>query len=183
MVHVESGIDTEELASKIRDVIKQVSLPTQAKDPIVTKIDSSQAGKRLFTLILYAKNPDFSVDYLKEKANLLKSHLAGSGAIDTIELGGGNHYEIQVLVDQNKIESLGLSLSRLAGILQGFNANQPLGTHRLGRMEYAFRIEGEVASVEELKQLLIPLANGRTIPLEQLATFKLSYNDETHTMV
>lgn len=77
-----------------------------------------------------------------------------------------------------KLEQLGLSLARLSQILQGFNINQPLGTHKLGEKEYAFRIDGELKTLEEIKQLPIPLNNGKTISLENLASVKIHYEDK-----
>ena len=69
--------------------------------------------------------------YLKTKANQLKAELEGKGAIDTIEIEGGNKYTLELLVDKQRIESLGLSLTQIAAQLQSFTSNQPLGNHQL----------------------------------------------------
>ncbi len=81
-------------------------------------------------------------------------------------------------MQQHKLEQLGLSLARLSQILQGFNSSQPLGMHRLGEKEYAFRIDGELKSLEEIKKLPIPLGNGKSISLENLAEVKPSYEEK-----
>lgn len=46
-------------------------------------------------------------------------------------------------------------------------------------MQYSFRLEGELKNIQQLKSLSIPLKNGRSIALEQLATIKISYDQES----
>ena len=178
IVTLDNNADTERLSSKIENEIKKVNLPSDANDPIITQINSKMIGKSMFSLLLYAKDKRFDLEYLKRKAQSLKSELEGQWGTDTIEITDGENYEIQVLVNQIKLEQLGLSLARLSQILQGFNSNQPLGTHKLGEKEYAFRIDGELKTLEEIKQLPIPLNNGKTISLENLASVKIHYEDK-----
>lgn len=106
LVTLSNDADIDSLTTKIQDAVKKVALPADAKDPMVTQIDTKTIGKRMFSMILYAKDNRFGQDYLKDRAQSLKSALEGMGKTDTIDIQDGDNYEVQVLVDQNKIEQL-----------------------------------------------------------------------------
>ena len=114
---------------------------------------------------------------------MLENALEGKGAIDQITVTDGDKYDIEILVDQAKLESLGIPLSQVASSIQAFNSNQPLGTHKIGEREYAFRIDGEVRSIVELKQLPISVAAGKVTTLENIASIKQVYADTTDLTV
>ena len=115
---------------------------------------------------------------------MLENALEGKGAIDQITVTDGDKYDIEILVDQAKLESLGIPLSQVASSIQAFNnSNQPLGTHKIGEREYAFRIDGEVRSIVELKQLPISVAAGKVTTLENIASIKKVYADTTDLIV
>lgn len=129
LVELTDKVKVTDMSSKIKDAVSQLSFPENVESPTVTEIDTPK--NRLFTLLLYAENPAMDQHYLKTKANQLKAELEGKGAIDTIEIEGGNKYTLELLVDKQRIESLGLSLTQIAGQLQSFTSNQPLGNHQL----------------------------------------------------
>lgn len=176
LVELTDKVKATDMSSKIKDAVSQLSFPENVESPTVTEIDTPK--DRLFTLLLYAENPAMDQHYLKTKANQLKAELEGKGAIDTIEIEGGNKYTLELLVDKQRIESLGLSLTQIAGQLQSFTSNQPLGNHQLWTMNYDFRIDGELKSEEELQALPILLGGGKSIPLGQLAEIKKVYDDK-----
>ena len=195
MATLENDADGDSIANKVQDAIKNISFPADAKDPIVSQIDTNTIGKMMFSLALYTKDPRYSQEYLTDKALNLKKNLEGKGDIDTISLGSSSsalmwwgsssaeEYRIEVLINQTKLDQLGLSLAQIANLLQGFNASQPLWTHTLGEKEYAFRIEGEKKSIDTLAKTPISLSNGKTVPLESIATLKKVYDDDTHITI
>lgn len=77
IVTLDNNVDANLLGSKIEDEVKKVSLPSDANDPIITQINSKMIGKSMFSLLLYAKDDRFDLEYLKRKAQSLKSTLEG----------------------------------------------------------------------------------------------------------
>lgn len=63
---LKNDADTDTVTSEIQDSVRQLSLPKDANDPVVKKITSK--NNSLFNLVLYSKNQNFNVDYLKERA-------------------------------------------------------------------------------------------------------------------
>ena len=150
----------------------------------------------MFSLALYAKDARYSKEYLTEKAFQLKKALENIGDIDTINISNGTRttvgvggsqqpetYKITILIDQNKLNQLQLSLSQISALLQGFNTSQPLGKHRLGEKEYSFRIDGEKQNLEEIAMTPISLPSGKAIPLKSIATIKKEYDQNTNITI
>ena len=175
-VELKDDADSTSLSSKIRDAVSQINFPENVEKANVIEVDMRR--NQLFNLILYAENPAMDKIYLKAKADLIKQRLEGKFGIDTIEVEGGNRYDLELLVDQQKLKQIGLNLPQLAGMIQSATSNQALGNHQLGTMNYDFRIQGEVASEAELAQIPLLLGNGKTLPLGQLVRFQKVYQDQ-----
>ena len=193
---LENGVDVNTTANKIQDAIQTLALPTDAKDPVISQIDMKTIGRTMFSLALYAKDARYSKEYLTEKAFQLKKALENVGDIDTINISNGTRttvgvrgsqqpetYKITILIDQNKLNQLQLSLTQISTLLQGFNTSQPLGKHRLGKKEYSFRIDGEKQNLEEIAMTPISLPSGKTIPLKSIATIKKEYDQNTNITI
>ena len=63
---LKNDADADTVTSEIQDSVRQLSLPKDANDQVVKKITSK--NNSLFNLVLYSKNQNFNVDYLKERA-------------------------------------------------------------------------------------------------------------------
>ena len=72
-----------------------------------------------------------------------------SGANDSI-------YDVEIIFPEEKLSNLGLSLSSIVGVIQGYNRDQPLGNFAVGDKKYDFRIEGK--NKESFDFLKVPIA-------------------------
>lgn len=77
IITLDNKADPDRMASKLEDEIKKVSLPADANDPTITQINSKMIGKSMFSLLLYAKDDRFDLNYLKRAAQNLKTELEG----------------------------------------------------------------------------------------------------------
>ena len=59
------------------------------------------------------------------------------------------------MIPSEKLMNLGLSLSSIATVIQGYNRDQPIGNFAVGEKKYDFRIEGK--NQESFDFLKIPL--------------------------
>jgi len=118
VVTLEDGADSSDVTNKIEDATKRVTLPADANDPVVALVDTEAMKQILFYMNLYAKDDRFDTDYLKEKAKLIKDNLEGKGFLDTIAVTDGDQYDIEVLVDQQKLEQFKLPISQISSLIQ-----------------------------------------------------------------
>ncbi|HEX3031375.1 MAG TPA: efflux RND transporter permease subunit, partial [Bacillota bacterium] len=146
------------------DLIKE-TLPQDAGDPIVIKRDMNDTP--VMVLALKSKRP-VTDTYLLAK-DLVKERLEKVNGVSDIALVGGLAKEIQVDVDADKLKGYGLSLSQITARLKAENLNQPSGRLDHPDAEYNLRVLGEFANVEDIQNLELPLADGSTVRLREVA--------------
>jgi multidrug efflux pump len=83
--------------------------------------------------------------------------------------------QVRINIDQDQVRRLNLSSQAIAAVLNGVVSGQPVTQVRdnIYLVDVVARATDEQrASLETLQSLQIPLSNGRTVPLGQVATFE-----------
>ncbi len=174
-VDLETNAVTREVLTDLKDKIDGVDLPADARDPVVSEIDVTQ--EKLFALYLYAKNENTSKFDLLQKAQFLKNALQKNKYIGEVDINPSDDYEIQVLIDKNKMNQLGLSMRQIAGVIQSYNKNTPIGNYTIDQLNYDFRFDGELTSPNQLKNIIIRSGNSSFLTLGDIATIETKYKD------
>ena len=86
-----------------------------------------------------------------------------------MSVAGAPQREIQVYCDPNKLEAYGLTVSGISSIIAAENRNVPSGTIDIGSNSYALRVEKEFGSADEMLDIVVGYANGKTIYLRDVA--------------
>ena len=50
---------------------------------------------------------------------------------------------MHIVIPEEKLANIGLTLANIAGIVQSYNRDQPVGNFAVGEKKYDFRIEGK----------------------------------------
>ncbi len=90
----------------------------------------------------------------------IKSDLEAEKGIAQVMVKGGREEEIQVLVDSERLKSLGLSLSNVVNSLAQQNINLSGGRLKEGKTEYMVRTLNEFSTVEQIRQAIIGTVGG-----------------------
>ncbi len=101
--------------------------------------------------------------------------------VASTEVGGGNHREIQVVLNQERMAQLGYNFSDVKKLIDEENADVPGGRLLSPQGEFNTRTSGRFTSVEQLKNLPIPnkVENGKKgIVLGDIARIEDSAEDE-----
>src|ERR1700688_4594999 len=85
---------------------------------------------------------------------------------------GGKQRQIQIDVDPQKLQSLGLSGQDVANALAAQNLIQPAGTSKIGSFEYVIQVNNSPLKVNELGDLPIKVVNGATVYIRDVATVR-----------
>lgn len=88
------------------------------------------------------------------------------------------------MVDEKKIQQLGLTLGQVTQTIRSFNNNVPLGNHILGDFRYDYRIKGKVESLSELMNVPISIGGSNQGPrkyvrLADIASVQRDYKDDS----
>ncbi|PID87704.1 hypothetical protein CSB07_00070 [Candidatus Gracilibacteria bacterium] len=187
IAELDNGVISRDVISDIREAIDNISLPEDAETPLISEISSS--NELMFEVLLYGNRNKFDNFSLNSKAKKLQSLLEGKYGIVSINIGsadlklrGGisdeSDYELKVLLSKQKLESLGLNIGNISNIIRSNNKNTPIGNYIVGDLKYDFRFDGELANIEELKNIVIR-GNGESfVKLGDIAEFKKEYKTD-----
>ncbi len=159
--------DIDQAAVDIQNTISRIKneLPQGIEDSQVLKF--SVSDQPIMTIGLSSNNIDLkSLRRLAENDLLTKLQLVEGVA--AVNIFGGHSQEIQVQLDEAKINSYGLSLEQISKTLQTTNIKAPGGSIKYDGKDLKLRVEESILSTAQLEKISIPLPNGGSIPLSEL---------------
>lgn len=106
---------------------------------------------------------------LRRAARSLQRELQGVPGTRRVVLSGDPGEQVTVRLDESAAAQLGLDAATLARLLAGRNQGLPAGTLAAGGRTLALRPGDEFTSIDELAATAIPLPDGRTVELRQVA--------------
>ena len=82
---------------------------------------------------------------------------------------GGKTLQVQVDVDQDKLQAYGLSAEDVVDAIGRQNIVTPIGTEKIGGSEYVVNLNGSPEQLDELNDLPIRVVNGATVFVRDVA--------------
>lgn len=170
-----------DLTESIRDLRDEVdnaksSLPEDASDPMVLEISLSDAP--IITVSLLANLPP---DDLKLYGEALQDMLEGISGVSEVVLSGLEQEEMQVLVDIQKLEGYGLSLSGIVNTISANHIDFPIGNILTDGYYYQASIKGQFDTADELLNLPIANRNNQNIFLRDVAHVREAFAETSST--
>lgn len=158
----------QEAVDDVRSAVAKVrsDLPNDLRDPVVNKLDL--AGSPILALTVASTRRDdealswFVDDTVAKKLLTVR----GVGQVNRV---GGVSREVTIALDPVKLQSLGTTAADISRQLREIQRESAGGRINLGSGEQPVRTLANVASVEEIRQLQLSLADGRRIRLDQVA--------------
>ncbi|PRY49880.1 HAE1 family hydrophobic/amphiphilic exporter-1 [Arcticibacter pallidicorallinus] len=102
------------------------------------------------------------------------SRVTGVAQVNII---GGREREIQVSIDDNKLQAYNLSLLTVQQTIQGSNLDFPTGSVKTQDRDILVRLAGKYSTVEELRNLVISDKNGIQVRLGDVADVQDAQKD------
>ncbi len=133
-------------------------------DPLVQDIDFSE-----FPILNVNLSGDYSVEELKEYAELLEELIESVREISKVEIRGIDEREIKVNVDLLKLESYGLTFDDIEFAIAQENVSISGGEIKLGDTRRSVRTVGEFKQIDELKNIIVKRENDDVVYLRDVA--------------
>lgn len=175
-VELQTGVDTRDMLTDIKDKVDKVSLPTDAEDPEVFEISSD--NEVLFSMYLYADETKMTFGDLYDKSVALQKYLEWKSWITKVDISPSPDYEVLISVNKNKLENYWLSLAQISNIIRSYNKNTPIWNYEIWDMKYDFRFQWEFDEYHELLTLPIISGNWKNITLWDIAEIKKDYKSK-----
>lgn len=169
-VEFEYGSDLNEGANEIRDVVSRVQslLPDGIEYPTIFKFSTSMIPVMMLAVTAEESYPALN-KILDDKLVNVLNRVDGVGAVSVI---GAPEREVQVNVDPTKLEAYNLTVEQLGQIIAAENVNVPSGTIDIGNNTFNIKSDREFKLSDELRQIVVSNAGGRTVRLSDVAQIR-----------
>lgn len=162
--------DISEATNDVRDKVSAVVLPSEAKTPLVSKLDIGASS--IINVFLTAKNDTIEnlMLFADEKAKPKLQKINGVGGVNII---GYKDREIKIFPDPKLLNKFGITVLELNEIIK--NENLKIGGGKLinSTQEFILKTKSDALSVEELQNIKIK----DEIKLKDIALVKDSLSD------
>lgn len=161
------GVDIDVATNDVRDKLDMVNsqLPDGASLPMIFKFSADD-----MPIMIMAATADESLPALEKILDdKVATPLARVSGVGTVSVAGAPQREIQVYCDPNKLEAYGLTVSTISNIIATENRNIPSGSIDIGSNSYTVRVEKEFDSADEMLDIVVGYAGGKTVYLRDVA--------------
>ena len=179
-ISVQFTIDTnsEEALNQVRNAVDSArsDLPSAVTNPTVAKTTTS--GSAILTYVVSAEHMDEGELSWFVDNEISKAMLAVNG-VGKVARTGGVDREIQVNLDPTLMAGLSVNVSDVSAQLKRVQQDASGGRGDIGDNVQSVRTLGALHSADEVRNLDIPLGDGRHIKLSQVAEVKDTYAERT----
>ncbi|NKL20196.1 efflux RND transporter permease subunit [Rhizobium leguminosarum] len=170
--------DSETALNEVRNAVDsaKADLPAQMQTPSVTKVTVQNSALVTYAVRSSTLNEtelSWFVDNDLTKALL---SVPGVGQVNRI---GGVDREVHVDLDPTTMAAFGVTATTVSAQLKSVQADTSGGLGEIGGTRQTLRTLGAVASVDALKELRIPLANGQQVRLDDVASVTDSFAERS----
>ncbi len=166
----------QEALDDVRSAVSKVrtDLPSDLRDPIVTKLDLASAPILAITVSSTHRDDEALSWFVDDVVTKKLLTVRGVGAINRV---GGVTREITISLDPIKLQALGATAADISRQLRAIQRESAGGRMNLGVGEQPVRTLASVANVTEIRSMQLSLADGRHIQLDQVAKVEDSVSE------
>nr|WP_201507855.1 efflux RND transporter permease subunit [Psychrobacter proteolyticus] len=168
-IEFEIGEDAQKATDEVRSAVDRIrgSLPRSIDEPIVQRFDIDSAPVVTYAVSTESMT-DVELSWFVE--DTVARRLMTQEGVAQVDLVGGVNREINVTLDPNRLQALGLTAPNINDALRTSSTDVPGGRSEIGEREQTVRVLGAAESVQALNNLVIPSTSGNTVQLSDVAT-------------
>jgi len=175
------GSNLDAAAQDLRDMIDQVLpyLPADVSRPMVMKFDTSQIP----ILIYGVSGMSNAYELQKVMKDDVSNRLKKLNGVASINIMGGDEYEVQININRSKIEQYQLSFEQIQQAIGAQNMNLSGGHIEQHKTDYLIRTIAEFDSIDELTNTPIKFnQDGSVLKLKDVAEVKKAFKDRRYDL-
>lgn len=169
--------DMDNATLQMREKIDMIKgyLPEGTSSPVVMKLDPNSMP--IMQLAISSKGDIYTTQKIAE--DVIQPRIERIEGTASANVYGGLEREVEIVLKEEMLKGFNLNSKYVAQILQAENLNLPGGTVMKGSNELTVRTVGEFKSVEEIRNVTIPLAKGGTVRLRDIADVNLVNKEQS----
>jgi HAE1 family hydrophobic/amphiphilic exporter-1 len=165
--------DPQVASTEVREKIAAIrnSLPREIIEPVINKFDPSASP--IITYAVFSRSGRMSLPEVRQLVDdTVKVQIQQVDGVGGVDLIGGQEREIQVEVNLDKLNALGLSIAQVTQAIRGENLNMPAGRVTGRSQDFLIRTKAEFASLSEILDVVVASAGGNPVYLKDVAVIK-----------
>ncbi|MGF6176512.1 efflux RND transporter permease subunit [Ensifer sp. 4252] len=169
-------VPTTQAVQDVKDAIDRIrgDLPTSIEEPIVSKVDVEGQAIQTFAV----SSPGMTLEELSWFVDdVIKREIQGKSGIGRVDRYGGAEREVRVELNEDRLNSLGITAADVNGQLRRMNMDLGSGRGQVGGSEQAIRTLGDARNVDQLANTMISVPSGRFVRLSELGTVTDTYEE------
>jgi len=173
-VEYDYGVDMDEAKRALEAALDSVSLPEDAEEPTISAISMNMMP--VVALSVSSQDEDI-VELTSTVEDILLPKIEKIDGVASATITGQHIEEVELAYDKAKMEELDLTEDDVEQMIQASNLDVSLGLYEFEEGEQAVSIDGKFMTVDELKEMQIPVTPSETNPspfvkLSDIATVK-----------
>jgi hydrophobic/amphiphilic exporter-1 (mainly G- bacteria), HAE1 family len=176
------GTNMDQAGLDVRDKLDVLQLPLDAKKPVLLRFNpSTDPIMRLSLSVAAAANGVVNEAELKQLRRFaddeLKKRLEPTPGVAAVKVGGGLEDQIDVDIDQQRLQQLNLNVADITKRLADENVNVSGGRIENGSQRYLVRTVNQFGNLDEMRNLLVKVDNGVPVRLKDVAEIRQGYKE------
>ncbi|MBP9064427.1 MAG: efflux RND transporter permease subunit, partial [Aquabacterium sp.] len=173
IIEFQLHIDGRKAAEDVREKVASIrpNFRTEVKEPRVLRFDpSSRSIWSVAVLPDGAKGQAMSaVELTNWSDQTLKKRLENVRGVGSVSLVGGTKREINLYLNPQAMEALGVTADQVVAAVRNENQNLPVGAVRSTSSERVVQIDARVQRPEDFGRIIVTRRNGAPIRVDQVA--------------
>lgn len=176
MVQLNTGADVNYALNDAQRKVNAVlaDLPDDVDPPSLQKFSLDDLPIMTLSITSNKLNNKELYDLLDKKIEPIFSRVNGVAQVDLV---GGQEREIQVNLDEKKLQGYGLSIGDVQQAILSSNLDFPTGALKTRTSRSTIRLSGKYKNVAELNNLIVSSRDGAQVRLSDIATVFDSQKD------
>ncbi|MDA0239329.1 MAG: efflux RND transporter permease subunit, partial [Proteobacteria bacterium] len=130
-------------------------IPSEAQEPRIRTRDAEDNPIAWFSVTTAPENTKPIYAYGRLLEDVVQDRLERIQGVGLVNVWGGRHNELRVIIDPQRMARFGLTISELASTLRGANASISAGDIDEGKRRYVVRTDNELSSIERINSLVL----------------------------
>lgn len=176
MVQLNNGADVDFALNDAQRKVNAIlaDFPKDVKAPSLNKFSLDDLPIITMSISSDKLNSKDLYDLLDKKIEPIFSRVNGVAKVDLV---GGQEREIQVNLDEKKLQGYGLSIGDVQQAILSSNLDFPTGSLKTRTTKSTIRLSGKYKSIAEMNNLVVSNKNGAQVRLSDVATVFDSQKD------
>jgi HAE1 family hydrophobic/amphiphilic exporter-1 len=177
------GTNMDQAGLDVRDKLDVLQLPLEAKKPVLLRFNPSTDPIMRLSLTANAATATGVVSEAELKQlrrfadDELKKRLEPTNGVAAVKVGGGLEDQVDVDIDQHKLQQLNLNVADVVKRLSDENVNVSGGSIENGSQRYLVRTVNQFGNLDEMRALLIKVDNGVPVRLADIADVRQGFKE------